>query len=63
MNYLELGHICEGEGAQGVVLHARTAKQMFRGEAAWPHIARLKEERYGSVRVPLGSVQVLLTVV
>ena len=41
-NYLELGRICEGEGADGVTLHARTAKQMFRGEAAWEHIARLK---------------------
>ena len=42
MNYLELGRICEGEGADGVVLHARTARQMFRGEAAWEHIGRLK---------------------
>jgi nifR3 family TIM-barrel protein len=43
MSYVELGRICEGEGANGVVLHARTARQMFRGEAAWEHIARLKE--------------------
>lgn len=44
-NFLELGRICEGEGADGVALHARTAKQMFSGEArrAWPEIARLKE--------------------
>jgi nifR3 family TIM-barrel protein len=42
-NYLELGRICQGEGADAVVLHARTARQMFRGEAAWEHIARLKE--------------------
>ncbi len=44
-NYLELGRICEGEGADGVAMHARTAKQMFRGEAraAWGEIARLKE--------------------
>ena len=44
-NYLELGRICEGEGADGVALHARTAKQMFSGEARlqWPEIARLKE--------------------
>ena len=41
-NYLELGRICQEEGADGVVLHARTAKQMFRGEAAWEHIGRLK---------------------
>jgi len=42
LNYVELGRICEGEGADAVVLHARTARQMFRGEAAWPHVARLK---------------------
>lgn len=41
-NYVELGRICEGEGADGVVLHARTARQMFRGDAAWEHVARLK---------------------
>ena len=43
MNYVELGRICEGEGAQAVAMHARTARQMFRGEADWSHIARLKE--------------------
>lgn len=42
LHYLELGRICQGEGADGVVLHARTARQMFRGEAAWEHVARLK---------------------
>jgi tRNA-dihydrouridine synthase B len=41
-DYLELGRICEGEGADAVVLHARTARQMFRGEAAWGHVSRLK---------------------
>lgn len=44
-NFLELGRICEGEGADGVALHARTAKQMFAGDARlqWGEIARLKE--------------------
>jgi nifR3 family TIM-barrel protein len=44
-NFLELGRICEGEGAQAVALHARTARQMFSGEAReqWGEIARLKE--------------------
>jgi tRNA-dihydrouridine synthase B len=42
-NYLELGRICEGEGADAVALHARTAKQMFGGRADWSEIARLKE--------------------
>ena len=43
-NFLELGRICEGEGADGVALHARTAKQMFSGDARarWGEIARLK---------------------
>jgi len=43
LNYLELGRICEGEGVDGVALHPRTAKQMYRGSADWSRIARLRE--------------------
>ena len=43
LTYLELGRIAEGEGADGVTLHARTARQQFSGVANWSHIARLKE--------------------
>lgn len=44
LGFLELGRICEGEGADGVALHARTARQMFSGEARaqWGEIGRLK---------------------
>jgi nifR3 family TIM-barrel protein len=42
-NYLELGRICQHHGVDAVALHARTAKQMFRGEATWDDIARLKD--------------------
>jgi nifR3 family TIM-barrel protein len=44
-NFLELGRICQGEGADAVALHARTARQMFSGSAReqWGEIARLKE--------------------
>ena len=42
-NYLELGRICEANGAAAVAMHARTARQMFTGEADWSHLARLKE--------------------
>jgi len=65
VNYLELARICEGEGADGVVLHARTARQMFRGEAAWEHVARLKEAvsipviGNGDVRAPEDAVRLL----
>ena len=57
-NFLELGRICEGEGAQGVALHARTARQMFSGSARaqWGEIARLK----ASLAIPVfgnGDVQ------
>ena len=43
LNYLELGKICEGEGVEVVALHPRTAKQMYRGQADWTRIAKLKE--------------------
>jgi len=44
LNYLELGRICEREGVDGVALHPRTAKQMYRGKADWTRIAALKDE-------------------
>jgi nifR3 family TIM-barrel protein len=43
LNYVELGHICEGEGVDAVALHPRTAKQLYRGRADWGRIARLKQ--------------------
>jgi len=42
--YLELGRICEANGVAAVAMHARTAKQMFRGEADWSAIGQLKNE-------------------
>lgn len=43
LTYLELGRTVEGEGGNGVTLHARTAAQQYTGRADWAHIARLKE--------------------
>jgi tRNA-dihydrouridine synthase B len=48
-SYLELGRICEDEGAAAVTLHPRTARQHFSGRADWEHIARLKR----SLRIPV----------
>jgi tRNA-dihydrouridine synthase B len=56
LNYLELGRICQEEGADAVTLHPRTAKQMFSGRSDWSRIARLKE----SLSIPVvgnGDVQ------
>ena len=41
--FLELGRICEANGVEAVAMHARSAKQMFRGTADWAQIGRLKE--------------------
>lgn len=40
--YLDTGRIAEEEGAAAVALHARTAEQLYDGEADWEAIAALK---------------------
>jgi tRNA-dihydrouridine synthase B len=68
-NFVELGRICEGEGADAVAMHARTARQMFSGEArqAWPEIGRLKEALgipvlgNGDVREPADALAMMAT--
>jgi nifR3 family TIM-barrel protein len=41
--FLDAGHIGEQEGCAAVALHARTAAQLYNGDADWSAIARLKE--------------------
>jgi nifR3 family TIM-barrel protein len=41
-NFIELGRICEAEGAAAVAMHGRTARQMYTGKADWSAIAELK---------------------
>lgn len=47
--YLDVARRAQAAGALAVTLHARTAKQFYRGEADWDHIARLKR----SVDIPV----------
>ena len=42
-NFLDLGKICEDEGASAVAMHARTARQMYSGRANRAEIAQLKQ--------------------
>jgi nifR3 family TIM-barrel protein len=66
-NYLDLGRICEANGVQAVAMHARTAREMFSGEAhnSWHHLARLKESLSipvignGDVREPDDALRML----
>lgn len=41
--YLDAGRIGEDEGCAAVALHARTAAQLYDGQADWDAVARLKE--------------------
>ena len=43
MTYEEAGRIAEGEGCAAIGLHARTAAELYDGEARWEFIGRLKE--------------------
>ena len=40
--YTEVARRAEAAGVRALTLHARTAKQFFKGEADWSHIAALK---------------------
>ena len=44
LTYHEAGQICADEGVQWVCLHARTAEQMYSGQARWDAIAQLVED-------------------
>lgn len=41
--YLTAGKIAEEEGCKAVALHARTAAQLYSGQADWNHIRKLKQ--------------------
>ncbi|MDH5493864.1 MAG: tRNA dihydrouridine synthase DusB [Myxococcales bacterium] len=43
LTYLEAGQIAEAEGCAAIALHARTAAQLYDGQAQWEAIARLKQ--------------------
>ena len=43
LTYLESGRVAQEEGCAAVGLHARTAAQLYDGQADWESIARLKE--------------------
>ncbi len=43
LTHLEAGRIAEGEGCRAVALHARTAAQLYDGEADWKAIGELKQ--------------------
>jgi tRNA-dihydrouridine synthase B len=64
-NYLDLARICEDEGAAGVALHARTARQMYTGRADRDRIAELKQHvaipviGNGDVETPADAVAML----
>jgi nifR3 family TIM-barrel protein len=49
LTHLDAGRVAEAEGAAAIGLHARTAAQLYAGEADWAAIAALK----AAVRIPV----------
>jgi nifR3 family TIM-barrel protein len=49
LTFLDAGRIAEAEGCAAVGLHARTAAQLYDGEARWEFIGALKD----AVRIPV----------
>lgn len=47
--YLEVARRAQDSGVRALTLHARTAKQFYKGSADWEHIARLKR----AVEIPV----------
>jgi nifR3 family TIM-barrel protein len=47
--YIDVAKRAQNVGVQAVTLHARTARQFYKGDANWEHIKRLKE----SVDIPV----------
>ena len=47
--YLDIARRAQESGVKAVTLHARTARQFYKGEADWEHIARLKR----AVEIPV----------
>ena len=43
MTFLDAGRIAEAEGCRAISLHARTAAQLYDGEADWNAIGELKQ--------------------
>jgi len=43
LNAMEIGKIAQEEGAEGITVHGRTRKQLYRGEADWNVVAELAE--------------------
>jgi tRNA-dihydrouridine synthase B len=41
--YVDVAKRAQSAGARAITLHARTARQFYKGSANWDHIARLKE--------------------
>ncbi len=48
---LEVARMLEAVGVQALAVHARTRKQMYKGEARWAWLRRIKEE--SGIQIPL----------
>ena len=64
LTFRAAGHVGQEEGCKAVALHARTAAQLYDGDARWNHIAELKatlaDHSAGNYRVLMNLADELL---
>jgi len=57
INAIDVAQAIESAGGAGITIHGRTAADMYRGEANWEEIARVKAKLHSTVLIGNGDIK------